>query len=243
MPHTTAPPSPASPALRPFVRMKIAASLDGRTALNNGVSKWITGPEARQDGHRWRAQADAILTGIGTVLADDPLLNVRDVEVTQQPALVIVDSRLETPPNAQLFRTSRTVLIYSSTCNPEKQKALELMGASVIFMPENKTTVEPPVDLNSLMSDLKKRRLVRVHVEAGSRLSGTFIQAGFVDELLFYFAPMLLGPGCPVAKLPELTSLGSAARYELIETVNFQHDLMVRYRISNTHAKKPPDQS
>lgn len=218
---------------RPFVRLKIAASLDGRTALNNGVSQWITGPEARADGHRWRAQADAILTGAGTVLADDPLLNVRGVEVAQQPALVVVDSRLETPPTAKLFGEKRHVFIFAAQPNAERQQALEAAGATVVFLPEPANTTRakgPKVDLPAMMADLYTHGIHTVHVEAGAALNGSLIKAGLVDESLIYLAPLLIGPGLPMAGLPELQTLDSATRTALLECTSLANgDIRLRY--------------
>lgn len=180
----------------PWVRMKVAASLDGSTALGNGVSQWITGEAARTDGHAWRARACAVLTGIGTVLEDDPMLDVRLVDTPRQPHLVIVDSRLETPLTARLFGPpsqglARKIFIYCAVIEPQKQAALEARGATVICLPGP----QGKVDLAAMLRDLGQREVNELHLEAGHKLNGSFIREGLVDELLLYLAPLLLGSG------------------------------------------------
>jgi len=180
----------------PWVRMKVAASLDGSTALGNGVSQWITREAARTDGHAWRARACAVLTGIGTVLEDDPMLDVRLVITPRQPHLVIVDSRLETPQTARLFGApaqglTRKILIYCAAAEPQKQAALEALGATVVCLPGP----QGKVDLAALLRDLGQREVNELHLEAGHKLNGSFIREGLVDELLLYLAPLLLGTG------------------------------------------------
>jgi diaminohydroxyphosphoribosylaminopyrimidine deaminase / 5-amino-6-(5-phosphoribosylamino)uracil reductase len=181
---------------KPWVRMKAAMSLDGVTALANGSSQWITGDAARADGHAWRARACAVLTGIGTVLEDDPMLDVRLVEATRQPHLVIVDSRLETPTGARLFRPAagglrRKIFIYAAVSLPERRAELEALGATVIEMPGP----DGKVDLAAMLLDLGRLEVNELHVEAGHKLNGSFLREGLVDELLLYLAPQLLGSG------------------------------------------------
>ena len=176
---------------RPWLRLKLAASLDGKTSLNNGLSQWITGPHARQDGHRWRARACAILTGIGTVRSDDPQLNVRGVDTERQPLKVVVDSRLELPLDAKILRDGR-VLIATALDNPHKMSALRAAGAEIIVLPGPNPQVEQ-VDLRTLMAELGRRGINELHVEAGLKLNGALIEAGLVDELLLYLAPCLIG--------------------------------------------------
>jgi diaminohydroxyphosphoribosylaminopyrimidine deaminase / 5-amino-6-(5-phosphoribosylamino)uracil reductase len=180
----------------PWVRMKAAMSLDGVTALANGSSQWITGVAARTDGHAWRARACAVLTGIGTVLEDDPMLDVRLVETPRQPHLVIVDSRLETPASARLFQPPagglpRKIFIYAAVSLPERRAELETLGATVIELPGP----GGKVDLAAMMRDLGQREVNELHVEAGHKLNGSLIREGLVDELLLYLAPQLLGSG------------------------------------------------
>ena len=173
---------------RPWLRLKVAASLDGKTALENGVSQWITGPQARQDGHRWRARACAILTGIGTVRNDDPRLDVRDVETERQPLKVVIDSRLELPPGARLLRDAKVLVAYARD-DEGKSALLRERGAELACLPDS----HGQIDLNALMIELGKRGINEVHVEAGARLNGALLSAGLVDELLIYLAPCLIG--------------------------------------------------
>lgn len=232
---------------RPWVRVKAAASLDGRTALPNGVSQWITGEAARADGHRWRARADAVLTGIGTVLADDPRLDVRGITMTRQPALVIVDSRLRTPPGARLWQVPRRrVLLYAAHPDPAVSATLRELGAEVVCLARSSSTThaaasdaanaEPAtrVKLHAMLQDLSKRAGIgELHVEAGAILTGALWQAGLVDELLLYQAPMLLGSGAPIAAFDALTYLAQAPRLHLIDVQPLGHDLRLVARISN----------
>jgi len=166
---------------RPWVRMKIAATLDGRTALANGKSQWITGPEARKDGHRWRARACAVLTGIGTVKADDPRLTVREVETPRQPLRVIVDSRLEISPKARVLDGG--ALVFSGVANTKN------LNAEVITLPNKDQKVELPL----MLEELARRGVNELHVEAGFRLNGSLLREGCVDEFLIYLNPSLLG--------------------------------------------------
>ena len=188
---------------RPWVRLKAAASLDGRTALENGSSQWITGPDARRDGHRWRARACAILTGIGTVRDDDPQLTVRDVDTARQPLRVVVDSRLEIDPSARVLQGER-VLVVAAVENHLLASIIEARGAEVIFLPND----VGKVDLQALMRELAKRGINELHVEAGFKLNGSLLREGLVDELLLYLAPCLVGHAASgLFNLPELTSL------------------------------------
>ena len=188
---------------RPWLRLKAAASLDGKTALNNGVSQWITGPEARRDGHAWRARACAILTGIGTVRDDDPSLTVRDVATPRQPLRVVVDSRLETPLTARILQGG-PVLLAGAVENAEKAALLRSTGAEVLILPNAAGKVE----LKALLEELARRGINEVHAEAGFKLNGSLLREGLVDELLLYLAPCLLGHAASgLFNLPELTTL------------------------------------
>ena len=185
------------------MRLKTAASLDGKTALNNGVSQWITGPDARCDGHAWRARACAILTGIGTVRDDDPQLLVRDVETTRQPLRVVVDSRLETPLTARILQGG-PVLIAGAVDNAEKAALLRSTGAEVLILPNAAGKVE----LKALLEALARRGINEVHAEAGFKLNGSLLREGLVDELLLYLAPCLIGhEASGLFNLPALTTL------------------------------------
>ncbi len=192
---------------RPWLRLKLAASLDGKTALQNGASQWLTGPAARQDGHRWRARACAILTGIGTVHHDDPQLNVRGVEgpggEPRQPLKVVVDSRLDLSPEARVLRGGG-VLVVAAVADRGKAATLAQAGAEVLVLP----TPGGKVDLLALLNELARRGINEVHAEAGFALSGSLLDAGLVDELLLYLAPCLIGDAARgMFDLPPLDSL------------------------------------
>ena len=212
----------------PWVRMKVAASLDGQTALLNGQSQWITGEAARADGHAWRSRSSAVLTGIGTVLADNPRLDVRLAETTRQPHVVIVDSNLETPLDAHILGAGRARFIYAAAKNDAKKAALEALGATVIYMPgEN-----DKVDLPAMLRDLAKREVNDLHVEAGHKLNGSFIREGLVDELLLYMAPKLLGSGQGMASFGPLQSLSDAAQLQFMSAEMVGDDLRIRARVA-----------
>ena len=224
---------------RPWVRMKIAASLDGQTALSNGQSQWITGDAARQDGHAWRARACAVLTGIGTVLEDDPLLNVRGLEAPRQPHLVVVDSRLDMPLTARLLDTqgagdqARQILLCAATqARTEHREALISQGVQVIDCPGP----SGKVDLAALLRHLAAREINELHVEAGYKLNGSFIREGLVDEWLVYLAPRLLGPGQGMAHLPALEALSGSVdlRFHSVEPVGEDLRLLLRSRSALT---------
>jgi len=195
----------------PWVRLKAAASLDGRTALPDGQSQWITSPAARADGRRWRQRAGAVLTGIGTVLQDDPLLNAREPKTARQPDLVLLDSRLRTPVDARLWSVAgRRVRIYTAVQDRARQQALAERGAEIIALPD----AHGQVDLPAVLRDLARREVNDVHVEAGACLNGALLRAGLVDELLLYLAPLLLGEGAPVAALGPLAAISQGPRWE-----------------------------
>ena len=191
---------------RPFVRLKAAASLDGRTALPDGQSQWITGEAARRDGHLFRKRANALLTGIGTVRDDDPRLDVRLVETNIQPLRVIVDSRLETPPGARILPPPGPVLIYAAAEDAARATALRAAGAEIALMPGP----GGKVDLAAMLADLGRRGINELHVEAGHKLNGSLVRAGLVDEFLLYLAPKLLGQGREIAAFGPLSSLAEA---------------------------------
>ena len=212
----------------PFVRLKIASSLDGGTALHNGKSQWITGPKAREHAHTWRARSCAILSGIGTVLSDDPSLNVRLIPTSRQPKLVLVDTNLDTPPNAALFKEKREVIIYCAHQNPDKVKILNQLGATVVQMP--KTSDPNHVDLKNMLRDLGKREINELHVEAGAGLNSSFIQANLVDEFLIYLAPLILGDAKGWTNLAALQDLSAGSRLAFLEFHPVGEDLFVRAR-------------
>jgi len=211
----------------PWVRMKIAASLDGKTALNNGASQWITSPEARADGHAWRARSCAVLTGMGTVLADNPTLDVRLVNTPRQPAVALVDSQLALPLDAHLFVAGRPLYIWATGQNGQQQSALEAHGAQVFHRPDG----HGKVDLAAMLHDLARLEINELHVEAGQRLNGALINAGLVDEFLVYLAPKLLGQGRDMASFGPLTALSQAVPLVFQSTQMVGPDLRLLARI------------
>lgn len=222
----------------PWVRLKTAMSIDGTTALENGASQWITGATARADGHAWRARACAVLTGIGTVREDDPMLDARLVETPRQPHLVVVDSRLETPLTAQLFRpaTPRKLFIYCAIDHAEKRIALEELGATVIHMPGTSPGAEHKVDLAAMLKDLGQREVNELHVEAGHKLHGSLIREGLADEFLVYVAPKLLGPGMGMAAMSPLTALKDGPQLTWGEVDRVGEDLRILARVQGRDA-------
>jgi diaminohydroxyphosphoribosylaminopyrimidine deaminase/5-amino-6-(5-phosphoribosylamino)uracil reductase len=216
----------------PWVRMKTAASLDGRTALTNGSSQWITGEAARADGHAWRARASAVLTGVGTLIEDDPRLDVRGIDTPRQPHLVIVDSRLQTPPGARLFDIpGRRVWIYAARRDDALATALEAKGATVTVL----ANADGKVDLAAMLRDLAVREVNELHVEAGHKLNGSLMREGLVDELLVYLAPKFLGDGFGMASQPyaggPLTALAGALALDFRSVDRFGPDLRILARV------------
>ena len=215
----------------PWVRLKTAASLDGFTALASGESQWITGPEARADGHAWRARADVILTGIGTVKADDPQLTVRGVGMganARQPRRVIVDSRLEIDPDARILRGEPCWIVAAEEGG--KADMLRARGHDVILLPN----ASGKVDLPALMRELGRRDINEVHVEAGSKLNASLVRAGCVDELLVYLAPSLIGAGQGMFALPPLERLAdkTALRFHGVCQVGADLRILARFEAS-----------
>jgi len=212
---------------RPWVRMKIAASIDGRTALAGGKSQWITGEPARQDGHRWRARACAVLTGFGTVRDDDPQLNVRGVDTPRQPLKIVVDSKFETSPSARLLQEGKT-LVAGAVNDAKRIASLKRAGAEVVIIPNDGGKVE----LFKLMEELARRELNEIHVEAGAKLNGSLLQAGVVDELLVYLAPRVIGDsGRGMFHLPDLTELSRSTALKIREVERVGEDLRILARI------------
>ena len=210
---------------RPWVRLKVAASLDGRTALANGASQWITGPEARADGQAWRARACAILTGIGTVRADDPRLTVREVKIPRQPLRIVLDSRLAIDPKAQVLAGG--ALVVAAQPDPARRQALEAQGNEVLLLPG----ADGRVDLSALVRELGARAVNELHVEAGPVLNGAFLRAGLVDELLIYLAPSLLGHTARgMFELPPLAALAERHALDLRDVRRVGEDLRILAR-------------
>jgi diaminohydroxyphosphoribosylaminopyrimidine deaminase / 5-amino-6-(5-phosphoribosylamino)uracil reductase len=214
---------------RPWVRMKIAASLDGKTALNNGESQWITSEAARRDGHTWRARSCAVLTGIGSVKSDDPQLTVRHIETTRQPVRVVVDSRLEIPLQARLLQGNALTWIFTAQTNAEKIHLLENAGAQVFVIPNNAGRV----DLTALMAKLAKLEINEVLVEAGSALNGALVMDNLADEIILYLAPSLLGDSAQgMLAIPELSSLSGKYNLQLQDVRKIGVDLRIIGRFS-----------
>src|SRR5690606_39063240 len=211
----------------PWVRLKVAASLDGKTALANGKSQWITGSDARRDGHAFRARACAILTGIGTLRDDDPRLDVREVETTRQPLKILVDSRLEAPLDAKLFRSGK-VLVAAAVEDAARIAALEARGIEAVVLPN----ANGKVDLAELMLELGRRQLNEIHVEAGFKLNGSLMREGLVDELLVYLAPSLIGESPNgMFNLPALDDLSAQRRLEFTDVTRIGADVRLRARV------------
>ncbi len=218
----------------PYVWMKAAVSLDGRTALNNGVSQWITGPEARADGHHWRARSCVVLTGIGTVRADNPKMNVRHVVTPRQPKRAVIDPGFEIAEDAAVL-AGGDAFVFVGDNNADKAARLAARGVQVVCVPE---AVAPPagqtrrrIDMRAMMQWLAAQGHNEIHCEAGSGLNGALLDAGCVDELLVYMAPMLLGEGRSMAQLPVLTQLEGVKRFEFTEVKQLGTDIRVRARL------------
>ncbi len=213
---------------RPWLRLKMAVSLDGKTALNNGVSQWITGAEARRDAHAWRARSCAVLTGIGTVRDDNPRLTVRDVQTMRQPLKVVIDSRLETPPDAAVLEGGN-VLIAAAQDDASRAAALRARGAEIVLLPNPQGKVE----LAGLLQELGRRGINEVLAEAGTRLNGSLLRESCVDELLIYQAPILVGDAARgMFGLPELTDLAGARHLNIIERRVVGADFRIRARFA-----------
>lgn len=205
---------------RPWVRMKIAATLNGRTALADGRSQWITGPEARKDGHRWRARACAILTGIGTVKADNPRLTVREVQTSRQPLRVVVDSRLEIPDDARIFDDGN-VLIF---CGVEPKRKLR---GEIRKLPNQDGKVELP----QMLAELGRRGVNELHVEAGFRLNGSLVREGCVDEFLIYLNPSFLGDDAQgMVSLAGISSLDERVKIKIASVDRIGDDIRILAR-------------
>ena len=212
----------------PWVRLKAASSLDGVTALHNGQSQWITSPEARADGHAWRARACTILTGIGTVLEDNPRLNVREVQTPRQPRIALVDSKLDIPLDAHILKAPSGCFIYTCSQNHPKIEQLQGLGVTVIHMPN----AAGKVDLAAVLRDLAQRGTNELHVEAGFKLNGSLIREGLVDELLLYQAPKLLGTGAMgIANFGPLTALSEGLSLEWNDIARLGSDLRLIARV------------
>ena len=214
---------------RPWSRMKFAASLDGKTALNSGASQWMTGEHARRDGHIWRARSCGVLTGIGTVRDDDPQLTVRAIKTTRQPRKILVDSRLEVALSAKIFDGSE-VLIFCASADQKKRAALADKNATVIQLPDDRGKV----DLAAMMQELGKHEMNEVLIEAGTKLNGSLLHAGLIDELIIYLAPHLIGDlARGMFGMPELTVLSERRALTIMDTRQIGNDIRITARPAN----------
>jgi diaminohydroxyphosphoribosylaminopyrimidine deaminase/5-amino-6-(5-phosphoribosylamino)uracil reductase len=208
---------------RPWVRLKSAASLDGRIALANGESRWITGEAARRDVHALRARSCALLTGIGTVLRDDPELTVRHVPCSRQPRRVVVDSRLDLPPSARIL-SGEPPLVVTVSEDRARRAALEALGAEVVVVPADGAKT----DLVAVARLLADRGFNDVMVETGAKLGGSLLRAGVVDEIVLYLAPLLMGDAAQgLFALPAFERLGEALRPRIVDVRAVGPDLRV----------------
>lgn len=212
---------------RPYVRLKVAASLDGRTALLNGVSQWITSADARKDVHHWRAQSCAIVTGIGSILKDDSALTVRDVQTSRQPLRVIVDSKLRIPLDAKVLQDGHALVAYAQG-DAAKLELLQVMGVRTLHVANAKGLV----DLAALMQTLAALPCNEVLIEAGATLNGAFLQTGLVDELLLYYAPKLMGSTARgMFALPEMARMADAHPLHILDIRQFGQDIRVQAKL------------
>ena len=211
---------------RPWVRLKAAASLDGVSALHNGKSQWITSEAARNDGQAWRRRAGAVLTGIGTILADNPRLDVRSLAPSSQPMRVILDSSLRMPPKAATLGFPGKVVVITSGSNV-RRSALEAAGAQLLVMPDK----DCRVDLAEVIKWLGMQGVNEVHVEAGPKLNASLLQAKLIDELLLYLSPSFLGTGGqPIAALSQIDSLNSRIGLRIVDVTRIGDDLRILAR-------------
>ena len=221
---------------RPWLRLKTAASLDGRTALSDGRSQWITGAAARSDGHAWRARACAIMTGMGTMGRDDPRLDVREVPTDRQPLKVLVDAHLGVDLHARLL-VGGQVLIATAARNPDKEAELVDRGCEILHVPQQADPAVPDrarVDLVALVQALAARGCNEVHVEGGRRLNGALIGLGLADELLYYMAPALMGAGPGPYEIPEVAALDARHALEFRDVAMVGDDLRLLARFVRT---------
>jgi diaminohydroxyphosphoribosylaminopyrimidine deaminase / 5-amino-6-(5-phosphoribosylamino)uracil reductase len=218
----------------PWVRVKLGISLDGRTALANGVSRWITGDEAREDVHHFRARSSAILSGSGTVLADDPALTVRLAQASRQPLRVVLDTELRVPEAARIYAAEGTALVFTANSDPHRRATLERLGVRVEAAAR---ASDGGLELEPILRRLAQLQTNEVWVEAGARLAGALLQARLVDELIVYVAPSLLGPQArALASLPEITQLEQRLTGQFTDCIRLGEDLRLTFRPSTPPA-------
>jgi diaminohydroxyphosphoribosylaminopyrimidine deaminase/5-amino-6-(5-phosphoribosylamino)uracil reductase len=216
----------------PWVRLKIAASLDGKTAMTDGESQWITDEPARADGHAWRRRAGAVLTGAGTVLQDNPRLDVRLTPTERQPLRVVVDSRLQCPPGSRIFDAPGPVLVYCTRAQGAAADAMRRRGVELAEQPGP----HDKVDLPAMLADLATRGINELHVESGERLNASFLREGLADELLLYLAPRLIGSGRDMFAGATFASLAQAPQLRIVSATMIGRDLRLLARIAGRDA-------
>jgi diaminohydroxyphosphoribosylaminopyrimidine deaminase/5-amino-6-(5-phosphoribosylamino)uracil reductase len=221
---------------RPWARVKVAASLDGRTALADGRSQWITGDAARADGHAWRKRAGAVLTGSGTVRADDPRLDVRLVITDLQPLRVVLDSGFALSPQARVLQPPGQALVVGAKADASRIASLQAAGAHCLVQP----AADGRVDLDALLRELAARGVNELHVEGGPTLAGALWSADLVDEWLLYLAPKLIGPGRELAKLPPLAALDGTRPMRYVDIARVGDDLRALVRVGDHDAFDAP---
>ena len=217
---------------RPWVRMKVAATLDGRTGLPSGESQWITGETARADGHAWRARACAILTGIGTVREDDPQLTVRSIDTPRQPQRVLIDSRLDVPLTARILEGAPPWIFCGTQFDQTRADALAQRGIETTTLANE----HGKVDLDAMLATLAGRGINELHVEAGHKLNGSMLREGCVDELLVYLAPSLLGnaPGMFDFVPPDTLNARPHLRFHRIDRMGDDLRILARFVVAAT---------
>lgn len=221
---------------RPFVRCKLAMSLDGRTAMASGESEWITGPHARRDVQRQRARSSAVMTGIGTLLSDDPHLTVRDLDIGRQPLRVVVDPRLSTPPTARMLGLPGRTLLATAIHDEDVEESLKSAGAEILHLPGHGDTV----DLHALMAHLGRQEVNEVLLETGATLAGAMLREGLIDEVVIYMAPMLMGDSArALFHLPGLDTMAEGIALEIRDVRAVGSDWRITARVRETKAGLP----
>lgn len=211
----------------PWVEMKIASTLDGKTALLNGRSQWITGSEARRDGHRWREKAQGILTGIGTVLSDNPRMNVRLERIEVERKKYILDSRARCPLDAAIFKGGRVTVFVSDDADSDAVSRLKKVATSVVAV---KTASEGMLDLKEVLRYIAEDGVNTLHVEAGARLNGALLEADLVDEIVSYVAPSVMGEGVGFAKMSVKTTMDELRRWRISDVARVGDDVRLVLR-------------